>query len=105
RHGIEVGPADRRHAQRDRRPSPACVQARRAESGARRRVVFRRRGKGRGLTNMVFVFWMSWVVAAYVWVGYPLVLAVWVRLRPRPLARSGSAGGRPGVSIVVAVRN
>jgi biofilm PGA synthesis N-glycosyltransferase PgaC len=58
---------------------------------------------------MAYVFWLSAAAVAYVYVGYPLLLRVWARLRPRPLdCRSQIADCRfedPGVSIVIAARN
>ena len=48
------------------------------------------------------VFWASLLVAAYVYVGYPLLLAVWSRLAPRPVRR---AGWEPTVSLLIAARN
>jgi cellulose synthase/poly-beta-1,6-N-acetylglucosamine synthase-like glycosyltransferase len=55
---------------------------------------------------MKLLFWTSAAVIAYVYVGYPLLLAAWARLVPRPAKRSRfPAGGWPAVSIVVAARN
>ena len=55
---------------------------------------------------MEIVFWGSAFVIAYVYAGYPLLLAFWARLRPRPIARRGFAAGEwPSLSIVVAARN
>jgi cellulose synthase/poly-beta-1,6-N-acetylglucosamine synthase-like glycosyltransferase len=48
------------------------------------------------------VFWTSLLAAGYVYVGYPLVLAVWSRLAPRPVRRSG---WEPAVSVVIVVHN
>jgi cellulose synthase/poly-beta-1,6-N-acetylglucosamine synthase-like glycosyltransferase len=54
---------------------------------------------------MRVAFWVSVAVIAYVYVGYPLVLHVWARWRPRPL-RLGDAGAQtPGVSIVIAAHD
>jgi cellulose synthase/poly-beta-1,6-N-acetylglucosamine synthase-like glycosyltransferase len=52
---------------------------------------------------MTAVFWICVAVVAYVYVGYPAMLRVWARLRPRPFA-AGFAAAR-GVSIVIAARN
>ena len=52
---------------------------------------------------MEIVFWASLGLVTYVYAGYPLVLAVWSRLRGRP-PRLGGAD-LPHVSIVLAVRN
>jgi biofilm PGA synthesis N-glycosyltransferase PgaC len=51
---------------------------------------------------MAILFWTALLVVAYVYVGYPALLAVWGRLAPRPVRRSTST---PGVSIILAVRN
>jgi cellulose synthase/poly-beta-1,6-N-acetylglucosamine synthase-like glycosyltransferase len=51
---------------------------------------------------MKVAFWLALAIVAYVYVGYPLVLAVWARVAPRPVRRSVMT---PPVSIVVAVRN
>jgi biofilm PGA synthesis N-glycosyltransferase PgaC len=53
---------------------------------------------------MALIFWLSCGAVAYVYGGYPLLLALWARLRPRPVARSAGADW-PGVSIVIAARN
>jgi biofilm PGA synthesis N-glycosyltransferase PgaC len=53
---------------------------------------------------MVLLFWVSCVIIAYVYVGYPALLIVWARLRPRPIADAPSSAA-PGVSIVIAERN
>src|SRR5262249_16129582 len=53
---------------------------------------------------MVLLFWLSCASIAYVYVGYPLLLWVWARLRARPIAVI-SSDRAPAVSIVVAVRN
>ncbi|HVR28422.1 MAG TPA: glycosyltransferase family 2 protein [Thermoanaerobaculia bacterium] len=47
-------------------------------------------------------FWLSLLLVAYVYAGYPLLLAVWSRWRPRPVERGGA---EPTVSLVMAVRN
>lgn len=51
---------------------------------------------------MELVFWLAVLAIAYVYVGYPLLLAVWSRLAPRPIH---VAPAEPSVSIVVAARN
>ena len=48
------------------------------------------------------VFWTSLLVAAYVYVGYPMLLSAWSRLAPRPVRRSG---WEPTVSVVIAAHN
>ncbi len=53
-------------------------------------------------------FWLGAAFVAYVYAGYPQLLAVWARLRPRPLRLPDLPAGpqpMPGVSIVVAARN
>ena len=81
---------------------------------------------------MVVVFWLSVAVVAYVYAGYPLLLAAWARVWPQPINEGepqilggpkGSGGPKgpplctslrtspmrapapPGVSIVIAARN
>jgi cellulose synthase/poly-beta-1,6-N-acetylglucosamine synthase-like glycosyltransferase len=53
---------------------------------------------------MVSLFWISLAIVAYVYVGYPALLMVWARLRPRRVTETPS-GGAPAVSIVIAARN
>ena len=47
------------------------------------------------------VFWSSALVLTYVLMGYPLVIAGWAALKPRPWRRSPL---EPSVSIVIAVK-
>src|SRR5688572_5160571 len=55
---------------------------------------------------MVVLFWSSVVLIAYVYVGYPLLLAAWAHLAPRPpKKRRFAAGHWPGISVIVAARN
>src|SRR5215212_9492196 len=55
---------------------------------------------------MEILFWASAFVIAYVYVGYPALLAAWARVAARPLAKRGFADGSwPSISIVVAARN
>jgi poly-beta-1,6-N-acetyl-D-glucosamine synthase len=55
---------------------------------------------------MEILFWASAFVIAYVYVGYPALLAVWARLASRPVRRTGfTPGGWPSISIVLAARN
>ena len=55
---------------------------------------------------MEIVFWTSAIVIAYVYAGYPALLAVWARIAPRPVAKTGFAPGSwPSISIVLAARN
>ena len=52
------------------------------------------------------VFWTSAFVIAYVYVGYPLLLAAWARVAARPPRKAAFAeGGWPAISIIVAARN
>jgi biofilm PGA synthesis N-glycosyltransferase PgaC len=53
------------------------------------------------------VFWASTVVILYVYLGYPVLLAAWARLWPRPTrkARIDAGGTWPSLSIIVAARN
>ena len=56
---------------------------------------------------MVTLFWVSAFVVLYVYVGYPLLLALWARLAGR--RRAQSPGSRstwtPPVTVVIAARN
>src|SRR5215210_273145 len=55
---------------------------------------------------MRFVFWFSAAVIAYVYVGYPTVLAIWAAVcRRRTSLSRPSVAECPGVSIVLAARN
>jgi len=48
------------------------------------------------------LFWMSLLFVAYTYVGYPLVLFVWSRVRPRPVTR---VAYEPPVTLIVAAHN
>jgi cellulose synthase/poly-beta-1,6-N-acetylglucosamine synthase-like glycosyltransferase len=54
---------------------------------------------------MEIVFWTSAIVIAYVYAGYPLLLAAWARVRPRPARKGRFTDGWPAISIIVAARN
>jgi cellulose synthase/poly-beta-1,6-N-acetylglucosamine synthase-like glycosyltransferase len=54
---------------------------------------------------MRVLFWCSTFLVAYVYVGYPLLIRLWARLRPRPVRLQASEGSLPPVSIVIAARN
>ena len=55
---------------------------------------------------MEILFWASVFVIAYVYVGYPALLAAWTRLASRPVHKTGfAAGSWPSISIVLAARN
>lgn len=56
---------------------------------------------------MSILFWTSVLVAAYIYVGYPALLAVWARFASRPVRKRtpGTPGVWPAVSVVVAARN
>lgn len=55
---------------------------------------------------MEILFWASAFVIGYVYLGYPLLLALWARLAPRPPRRAPFAEGTwPPVSIIIAARN
>src|SRR5438270_11556121 len=52
------------------------------------------------------LFWLSALTIAYVYVGYPLLLVVWAKLRPAAAVRRGDPDGHcPATSIVIAARN
>jgi cellulose synthase/poly-beta-1,6-N-acetylglucosamine synthase-like glycosyltransferase len=55
---------------------------------------------------MGVVFWAAALTVGYVYIGYPALLVVWARVRPRPLrAVPGQSAEAPRVSIVMAARN
>lgn len=54
---------------------------------------------------MRVLFWLSALFIAYVYFGYPALLAVWARLGPRPRAARSASSVLPRVSIVLAARN
>lgn len=56
---------------------------------------------------MELLFWVSVGITAYVYVGYPLLLAAWARVGTRPVRLRPEDGSRhwPGVSVVVAAHN
>jgi poly-beta-1,6-N-acetyl-D-glucosamine synthase len=54
---------------------------------------------------MEILFWVAVFVVAYVYVGYPALLAVWARVGGRPPLKRGFDGIWPSISIVVAARN
>ena len=52
------------------------------------------------------VFWLSALMVAYVYAGYPVLLACWARWRPLPAPRPAApSDDLPTVSIVIAARN
>jgi cellulose synthase/poly-beta-1,6-N-acetylglucosamine synthase-like glycosyltransferase len=50
------------------------------------------------------IFWLSVLVIGYVYAGYPLLLAAWAFLRPRPVRRQ-IPDDPPPVSLIIAARN
>jgi cellulose synthase/poly-beta-1,6-N-acetylglucosamine synthase-like glycosyltransferase len=76
-----------------------------------------RLGRTGGLTRsdegnelMRLLFWISALGVGYVYIGYPALLVVWAKVRPRPSRTSAdpAAGGQevlPRLSIVIAARN
>lgn len=54
------------------------------------------------MTVVEAVFWTAFALVAYVYVGYPLLLAAWARLARRPVAKGT---WEPSVSLVIAARN
>jgi len=52
---------------------------------------------------MVPLFWVSCAIVVYVYIGYPVLLAVWARVRPRPI--DAARCEPPQISIVIAARN
>jgi cellulose synthase/poly-beta-1,6-N-acetylglucosamine synthase-like glycosyltransferase len=51
------------------------------------------------------LFWISAVIVAYVYVGYPLLLAAWARLAQRRPRKAQAIVSWPSISIVLAARN
>jgi cellulose synthase/poly-beta-1,6-N-acetylglucosamine synthase-like glycosyltransferase len=56
-----------------------------------------------GQADVRTAFWLALGLVLYVYVGYPIVLAVWSRVRARPWR--GSATCLPAVSIILAARD
>lgn len=56
---------------------------------------------------MEALFWTSVLLVAYVYAGYPALLALWAAIAHRPVRRRSLADGRPwpSVSVVVAARD
>jgi poly-beta-1,6-N-acetyl-D-glucosamine synthase len=52
--------------------------------------------------KMKFLFWFSLLFTLYAYAGYPFVLYVWMRIRPRPVRRRKI---HPDLSIVIAARD
>ena len=48
------------------------------------------------------VFWLSALVVLYVYIGYPVLLAAWGRIRPKPVHPHFT---EPPVSVILAVRD
>jgi biofilm PGA synthesis N-glycosyltransferase PgaC len=56
--------------------------------------------------TMTVLFWISALIVAYVYVGYPCLLAVWARITDRRPRRVPFEDGRwPSISIIIAARN
>jgi cellulose synthase/poly-beta-1,6-N-acetylglucosamine synthase-like glycosyltransferase len=55
--------------------------------------------------TVIAIFWVSLALVAYAYVGYPCLLALWARLRPRAARRRRLPATAPGVSIIVAACN
>jgi cellulose synthase/poly-beta-1,6-N-acetylglucosamine synthase-like glycosyltransferase len=53
------------------------------------------------------VFWVSTCALFYIYLGYPLLIAAWARLRPQPTRKAPVSGDGPwpSITIVLAVRN
>jgi len=54
---------------------------------------------------MALFFWSMAAAIVYVYAGYPALLRVWARFRPRPVHAAGAGADVPAVSIVIAARN
>jgi cellulose synthase/poly-beta-1,6-N-acetylglucosamine synthase-like glycosyltransferase len=54
---------------------------------------------------MKVLFWFSVIVVLYIYIGYPVVVAVWARVAKRAGRRGFAPGQWPSISIVLAARN
>lgn len=55
---------------------------------------------------MTVLFWISALIVAYVYVGYPCLLAVWARIADRRPRRVPFEDGQwPAISVIIAARN
>jgi poly-beta-1,6-N-acetyl-D-glucosamine synthase len=57
------------------------------------------------MTMVRTAFWLAVALVAYVYAGYPVLLALWARLRPRPVRIPTGPASLPAVSIVIAARD
>ena len=53
---------------------------------------------------MEFLFWLSFLYILYTYIGYPLILFIWARVRPRKVDKKQLIP-EPLVSIIIAVKN
>ena len=60
------------------------------------------RGVAGSVHKMKLLFWFCFASVGYAYVGYALLLAIYARLRPRPLVKGRIT---PTVSIIIAARN
>jgi cellulose synthase/poly-beta-1,6-N-acetylglucosamine synthase-like glycosyltransferase len=56
-----------------------------------------------GSTELQILFWISALVIGWAYLGYPVSLALWARLRPAPPVRK--ARSTPSVSVVIVAHN
>ncbi len=54
---------------------------------------------------MRLLFWISLATILYVYIGYPLALLVWSRLRPKAVRRAADPAALPAISIILIARN
>ena len=54
---------------------------------------------------MTLLFWLSVGAVAYVYAGYPLLLALWAALASRPVVKQPRRSDCPDVSVVIAAHN
>src|SRR4051812_36275348 len=54
---------------------------------------------------MATIFWLLCGLVLYVYAGYPLLLHLFARLRPKRIQANGGSNPEPSVSIVIAARN
>ena len=78
------------HATRSSSRIPTCSSW--ARHGRKRPVKrWRSPSEGRATVTMETLFWASAFVIAYVYVGYPALLAAWARVAARPVNKAGFA--------------
>lgn len=58
------------------------------------------------MTMARWTFWLGVAAVGYVYAGYPVLLALWARWKPRPVRKAaGPYAALPAITIVIAARN